>query len=101
MTLFSGGATRFAPSPKWIVIDSWLRVCAVLLVLASAAACATPPPPPPPPAPIVFAPPPPPPPPPPPVRTEQPNYFRLRNTPQGAVRVALLLPLTNPAAETR
>jgi ABC-type branched-subunit amino acid transport system substrate-binding protein len=37
------------------------------------------------------------------VRNEQPNYFRLRGTPQGAtpVRVALLLPFTNPAAETR
>jgi ABC-type branched-subunit amino acid transport system substrate-binding protein len=37
------------------------------------------------------------------VRNDQPNYFRLRNTPQGTtpVRVALLLPLSNPTAETR
>lgn len=39
----------------------------------------------------------------PPPRSDSPAYFRLRNTPPGAtpVRVALLLPFTNPSAETR
>jgi ABC-type branched-subunit amino acid transport system substrate-binding protein len=39
----------------------------------------------------------------PPTRTEQPNYFRLRNTPPGVtpVRVAMLLPFTNASADTR
>jgi ABC-type branched-subunit amino acid transport system substrate-binding protein len=34
---------------------------------------------------------------------DQPNYFRLRNTPRGSTpaRVALLLPLSSPSAETR
>jgi ABC-type branched-subunit amino acid transport system substrate-binding protein len=38
-----------------------------------------------------------------PQRAEQPNYFRLRNTPRGVtpVRVAMLLPFTNPSADTR
>jgi ABC-type branched-subunit amino acid transport system substrate-binding protein len=46
---------------------------------------------------------PPPAPPPPPSRTEQPNFYRLRNTPSGATpaRVALLLPLSGGTAETR
>ena len=62
-------------------------------------ACVTAPPPPPPP--VVEAPPPPqfmPPP-----RSDQPNYFRLRNTPAGEtpIRVALLLPFSNPSPETR
>jgi branched-chain amino acid transport system substrate-binding protein len=64
-------------------------------------ACVTAPPPPPPPPPVVEAPPPPqfmPPP-----RSDQPNYFRLRNTPAGEtpIRVALLLPFSNPSPETR
>ena len=71
------------------------------LVMALAlSACVTAPPPPPPP-PVVEAPPPPqfmPPP-----RSDQPNYFRLRNTPGGEtpIRVALLLPFSNPTPETR
>ena len=57
-------------------------------------------PPPPPPAPLILAPPPPPPP---PARPDQPNFYRLRNTPAGVTpaRVALLLPLSSPSAETR
>jgi ABC-type branched-subunit amino acid transport system substrate-binding protein len=45
----------------------------------------------------------PPPPPPPPTRREQPNFYRLRNSPAGVVpaRVALLLPLSGGSAETR
>ncbi len=64
-------------------------------------ACVTaPPPPPPPPPPVVEAPPPeilPPP------RIDRPDYFRLRNTSDARtpVRVALLLPFTNPSPETR
>ena len=51
--------------------------------------------------PMVFVPPPPPPPP--CARFEQPNYYRLPNMPAGAVpaRVALLLPLSSPSAQTR
>ncbi|MEE8438470.1 MAG: ABC transporter substrate-binding protein, partial [Micropepsaceae bacterium] len=69
---------------------------------ATLAGCVSaPPPPPPPPPPIVEAPPPPafvPPP-----RSDQPNYFRLRSTPvdDTPVRIALLLPFTNPSPETR
>jgi ABC-type branched-subunit amino acid transport system substrate-binding protein len=82
-----------------------MRVCAIALTLAiglSLAACQTPmmaPPPPPPPA----AAPPPPPPPPRMLRSDQPNYYRLRNTPAGQVpaRVALLLPFSSPSAEVR
>jgi ABC-type branched-subunit amino acid transport system substrate-binding protein len=39
----------------------------------------------------------------PPPREEQPNFFRLRNTPRGVTpaRVALLLPFSSPSAETR
>ena len=39
----------------------------------------------------------------PPPRSDQPNYFRLRGTPADdtPVRVALLLPFTNPSPETR
>jgi len=76
----------------------------LVLIMAGGvlAACVTAPPPPPPPPPLVEAPPPPqdlgPPP-----RSDSPNYFRLRGTPEGTtpVRVALLLPFTNPSAETR
>src|SRR5579863_3240580 len=45
----------------------------------------------------------PPPPPPQPAEMDQPNYYRLRNTPAGQIpaRVALLLPLSSPSAENR
>src|SRR4029453_3343940 len=58
---------------------------------------------PPPPPRMVIAPPPPLPPPPPPLRRDQPNYYRLRNTPAGQVpaRVALLLPLSSQSADAR
>ena len=90
--------------------ESRARVCAIALVLAigaGLAGCVTkppmmaaPPPPAPPPPPVAMAPPPPPPP---PSRTEQPNYYRLRNTASGTVpaRVALLLPLSSPSANIR
>ena len=110
---FSGGASRPAV-PAESNIDkreSRLRVCAIAAALAiglGLGACETMPPaapaPPPPPsapppsvsAPLVTAPPP-------PSRVERPNYYRLRNTPAGVVpaRVALLLPLSSPSAETR
>src|SRR5690348_348761 len=63
---------------------------------------ATPPPPPP-----VFVPMAammaPPPPPPRPAPMDQPNFYRLRNTPMGQIpaRVALLLPLSSPSADNR
>ncbi|HEX3484710.1 MAG TPA: penicillin-binding protein activator [Micropepsaceae bacterium] len=87
------------------------RVCAIAAVLAIGvvlAGCQTmkpmakapPPPPPPPPQTMAMLPPPPPPP---PTRREQPNFYRLRNSPAGVVpaRVALLLPLSGGSAETR
>ncbi len=83
---------------------SHLKLCAFLTALAMGAvlsACVTaPPPPPPPPPPVVEAPQPellPPP------RSDQPDYFRLRNTSgtRTPVRVALLLPFSNPSPETR
>ena len=83
--------------------ESRFSLCALLSVVVMGSvlsACVTAPPPPPPP-PMVEAPPPeeigPPP------RTDQPDFFRLRNTPDNStpVRVALLLPLSNPQAETR
>jgi len=36
-----------------------------------------------------------------PQRSDQPNYYRLRHTAGTPVRVAILLPLSNPSAETR
>ncbi len=83
---------------------SRFKLCALIAALAmgaTLAGCVSAPPPPPPPPPIVEAPPPPafvPPP-----RSDQPNYFRLRSTPADdtPVRIALLLPFTNPSPETR
>jgi ABC-type branched-subunit amino acid transport system substrate-binding protein len=45
----------------------------------------------------------PPPPPPRPAPMDQPNFYRLRNTPMGQIpaRVALLLPLSSPSADNR
>ena len=85
--------------------ESSRRLCALLaglVIVAGAGGCQTAPPPPPPP-PVIEAPPPPAAPPPPPPRSDQPNYIRLRNTPANVtpVRVAILLPLSNPSAETR
>ncbi len=82
---------------------SRFKLCAFIAALVMGAVlsgCVTAPPPPPPP-PVVEAPPAPefiPPP-----RFNRPNYFRLRNTPDDdtPVRVALLLPFTNPSPETR
>ena len=109
---FSGGAPRAATpaEPRIRMPESRARVCAIAAVLAigtSLAGCqmmmrpamlAAPPPPPP--APLILAPPPPPPP---PARVDQPNFYRLRNMTAGAIpaRVALLLPLSSPSAETR
>jgi branched-chain amino acid transport system substrate-binding protein len=109
---FSGGAPRTATpaEPRIRIPESRARVCAIALVLAigtALAGCQTmmrpavvAAPPPPPPAPLILAPPPPPPP---PARVDQPNFYRLRNTPAGTApaRVALLLPLSSPSAETR
>jgi branched-chain amino acid transport system substrate-binding protein len=84
--------------------ESRVPLCALLSALvmgAVLAGCVTAPPEAPPPPPVAEAPPPeelgPPP------RSERPDYFRLRNTPDNItpVRVAMLLPLTNPQAETR
>ena len=36
-----------------------------------------------------------------PQRSDQPNFYRLRHTAGTPVRVAILLPLSNPSAETR
>ena len=102
--IFPGGATRPVTPKK--PFESTARVCAIAFAVAiglSLSACQTakmaPPPPPPP---IVMAPPPPPPPPP-PIRSDQPSYYRLRNTPAGQVpaRVALLLPFSSPSADAR
>jgi branched-chain amino acid transport system substrate-binding protein len=109
---FSGGAPRAAtPAEPWIRMpESRARVCAIAAVLAIGtvlASCQTmmrpallAAPPPPPPAPLILAPPPPPPP---QARPDQPNFYRLRNSPAGVTpaRVALLLPLSSPSAETR
>src|SRR6185437_15000159 len=89
--------------------ESRWGVCAIAFLLAiggGLAGCepmkpvvaALPPPPPVPPR--VFAPPPAPAV---PSRVEQPNFYRLRNTPSGVApaRVALLLPLSSPSADTR
>ena len=105
---FSGGAPNPAAPLK---ANSRLRVCAIACVVAIGtvlAGCQTmkpmmvaaPPPPPAPPQMVMAAPPPPPPP---PSRMEQPNFYRLRNSPSGVVpaRVALLLPLSGGTAETR
>jgi branched-chain amino acid transport system substrate-binding protein len=103
MTVF-GGATRLLPRGSVARrFESFGRLCAVIGMLASVAACQHAPPPPPPPPPPVVAPPPVVQAPPPPVRTDQPNYFRLRGTPRNTVpvRVALLLPLSSPQADTR
>jgi len=82
--------------------ESFGRVCALLLTLASGltlAACQTAAPPPPPkpaftpvPEPLISQ-----------YRGEQPQFFRLRHTSRTTtpVRVALLLPLSNPSADTR
>jgi branched-chain amino acid transport system substrate-binding protein len=82
------------------------KLCAFIVALAMgifvSGCVSAPPPPPPPPPPVVVAAPPPavfrPPP-----RSDPSNYFRLRNTPidDTPIRVALLLPFTNPSPETR
>jgi len=109
---FSGGAPQAATpaEPRIRMPESRARVCAIALVLAigtALASCQTmvrpavlAAPPLPPPAPLILAPPPPPPP---PARMDQPNFYRLRNTAAGVIpaRVALLLPLSSPSAETR
>ena len=109
---FSGRApTRQSPMKSWSR-ESHRQVCAIAFSVTIGAALAScqammqplvlsaPPPPAPPPVAMVV---PPPPPPPPPARMEQPNFYRLRNTPSGATpaRVALLLPLSGGTAETR
>jgi len=108
---FSGRApTGLSPMKNWFS-ESRRRVCAIafsVTIGVALASCQTmkpvvaPPPPPPPPPPVAMVAPPPPPPPP-PSRTDQPSYYRLRNTPSGATpaRVALLLPLSGGTAETR
>ena len=108
---FSGRApTRQSPIKGWSY-ESRRQVCAIAFSVTIGVALAScqmmqpivaPPPPPPPPAPVAMVAPPPPPPPP-PSRMQQPNFYRLRNTPSGATpaRVALLLPLTGGTAETR
>lgn len=105
---FLGGATRPATPSSYVRrFESRLKLCALLTGVAiGVASCVT--------KPVAEAPPPPPPPvaevppvfvPPPslPQRSDQPGYLRLRGTPGGTVpvRVAMLLPLTNPAADTR
>src|SRR4051812_2956407 len=109
---FSGGAPQTATpaEPRIRTSESRFRVCAIALVLAigtALAGCQTmmrpimlAAPPPPPPPPLILAPPPPPPP---PARLDQPNFYRLRNMTAGGIpaRVALLLPLSSPSAETR
>ncbi len=74
----------------------------MLTLAIGLSACATPmkPPPPPPPPRVAAAPPPPPPR---ALRSDQPSYYRLRNSPAGKVpaRVALLLPLSSPSADAR
>jgi ABC-type branched-subunit amino acid transport system substrate-binding protein len=77
----------------------WRAYIAALVMGVALSGCVTPPPPPPPP--VAEAPPPPellPPP-----RFDRPDYFRLRNTAEDRtpVRVALLLPFSNPSPETR
>lgn len=102
--LRSFGPRRFVPMT---VFESVKRVCAIALLLASGlvlAACQTPmmqaaPPPPP----RALDAPPPPPPAPRVLRSDQPGYYRLRNTPSGEVpvRVALLLPFSSMSQEVR
>jgi ABC-type branched-subunit amino acid transport system substrate-binding protein len=109
---FSGGAPNPAHplNAKLYARESRPRVCAIAWVVAIGVAlcgCQTmkpkmliaEPPPAPPPR-MVMAPPPPPQP---PSRTDQPNFYRLRNSPSGTVpaRVALLLPLSGGTADTR
>ena len=104
MMVFHGEARLRAPKrPVWFGLESIARVCAFLVTLAIGpllVACQTPAPPPPPPIiqppRVVEAPRPPP-------RIDQPNYFRLRNTPRDVtpVRVAMLLPFNSPSADTR
>lgn len=100
----SDGAPRpGAPKHRF---ESAARVCAIAFALAIgllATACTSMKMAPPPPPPMAVGPPPPPPPPPRPLRTDQPGYLRLRNTPAGVVptRVALLLPMSSPSAEVR
>ncbi|HXJ00576.1 MAG TPA: penicillin-binding protein activator, partial [Micropepsaceae bacterium] len=79
-----------------VAIATVLAGCQTMKPMAKAA----PPPPPPPPQMMAMAPPPAPPP---PSRMEQPNFYRLRNSPSGVVpaRVTLLLPLSGGTAETR
>jgi branched-chain amino acid transport system substrate-binding protein len=108
----SGGVPNSASPLKATsrIRESRGKVCAIARVVAIAAlisGCQTmkpmlapPPPPPPQPMRMVMAPPPPPPP---PSRMEQPNFYRLRNSPAGVVpaRVALLLPLSGGTADSR
>ncbi len=101
--VLGGGTRRFTPRNA---LESVSRVCAIVCVLAislSVAACQTMRDEPPPPPPMVEAPPPPPPPPPRILRTDQPGYYRLRNTPANFVpaRVALLLPFSSASADVR
>jgi branched-chain amino acid transport system substrate-binding protein len=103
ISMRSFGPRRFVPTTMF---ESIVRVCAIALLLASGlvvAACQTPVMPPPPPPPRMADVPPPPPPPPRVLRTDQPGYYRLRNTPAGEVpvRVALLLPFTANSQEVR
>jgi len=91
-----------APHGQVLGPESGLRVWAIAaLVAIGALACGCQTARPPPPPPHVVAPPPetrvl-------PQRSEQPYYYRLRHTAEGhtPVRVAILLPLTSPSAETR
>jgi branched-chain amino acid transport system substrate-binding protein len=108
---FSGRApTRLSPMKNWSC-ESHRQVCAIafsVTIGAALASCQTMqpivalPPPPLPPPPVAMAAQPPPPPPP-PSRSDQPSFYRLRNTPSGVTpaRVALLLPLSGGTAETR
>lgn len=108
---FSGrGPNRQSPIKNWSR-ESRRQVCAItfsLTIGVALASCQTmapvaapPPPPPPPPTPVAMAAPTPTPAA--PSRTDQPNFYRLRNTASGATpaRVALLLPLSGGTAESR
>src|SRR5262245_60490642 len=104
--IFCGRAPRRA-TPKAVARTGAIALALTVAVELSACQTRPPAPPPAPAAPRreVFVPPPPPSPPASmvPLRMEQPNYYRLRNTPRDAVpaRVALLLPFSSPSAEVR
>src|SRR5579864_7347030 len=108
--IFSGGAPRPAAPKQAQKYQARRQACATasLLVIAawlgSCQSMPLPAPPPPRPAPLPMAfEAPPPLSPPPAAPMEQPNYYRLRNTPLGMTptRVALLLPLSSPSPENR